>query len=160
MRFFIAGIMQGSFVGPDLHDQSYRRRVRELLEEHFEGAKVFDPFEGHSDSITYDDDRARAVFYNHNRICGQVDVLIALVPEASMGTAVEMWEAYRNGRIVVCVSPLVLNWAVRYLSHIHYETEEALVAAIESDELARRIEEVKQTAQPLSMELDEDPFEN
>ncbi|HUU42809.1 MAG TPA: hypothetical protein VMX57_03465, partial [Planctomycetota bacterium] len=47
---------------------------------------------------------------------GDADVLVAFLPEASMGTAVEMWEAHRRGRIVLAVTPLDANWAVKFLS--------------------------------------------
>ncbi len=43
MRFFIAGIMQGSHVGALLHDQGYRGRITRLLELHFPEAEVYDP---------------------------------------------------------------------------------------------------------------------
>jgi len=34
------------------------------------------------------------------------------VPEASMGTAIEMWEAHQHGAAVITISPLKHNWAV------------------------------------------------
>ena len=37
------------------------------------------------------------MFERHNDMCREVDVVIAFVPEASMGTAIEMWEAYQHG---------------------------------------------------------------
>ncbi|MBI5566742.1 MAG: hypothetical protein HY870_17715 [Chloroflexi bacterium] len=33
-----------------------------------------------------------------------------------MGTALEMWEAYHQGRPVITISPLVHNWVVKGLS--------------------------------------------
>ena len=46
-----------------------------------------------------------------------VDVVIAYLPEASMGTAIEMWEAARNGVTVWAISPLKSNWVVKFFSH-------------------------------------------
>jgi len=40
------------------------------------------------------------------------------VPHASMGTAVEMWQAFRAGIPIVTVSPLSANWIVRHLSAV------------------------------------------
>src|SRR5579871_2011633 len=100
MRFFLAGIMQGSHRGPLLHNQDYRRRIEELLLEHFPTAEVYDPLANHADSLSYDDETGSRVFFYHNRLCREVDVVLAFVPEASMGTAIEMWEANQSGRIV------------------------------------------------------------
>ncbi len=120
MRFFLAGIMQGSLREAALHDQNYRTHLRGLLEAHFPGAEVYDPLADHRESLSYDDQQGRDVFFHHNRLCREVDVVLAFVPEASMGTAIEMWEAYQNGGAVVTVSPLKHNWAVKFLSHMVY----------------------------------------
>jgi hypothetical protein len=145
MRFFLAGIMQGSLVHKALHDQDYRSHLKKLLLEHFPGSDVYDPLTDHKDSINYGPGRGKQVFFEHNRMCGEeIDVLIAFIPEASMGTAVEMWEAYRHGRVVISISPLTHNWAVKFLSHEIYPDLKACEAALASGELARKIEEVLQ----------------
>jgi hypothetical protein len=43
MRFFLAGIMQGSHLGAVLHNQDYRGRIKSLVAEHFPGADIYDP---------------------------------------------------------------------------------------------------------------------
>jgi hypothetical protein len=140
MRFFLAGIMQGSRHDATLHDQSYRAELRSLLQQHFAGAEVYDPLADHRDSLDYDERTAREVFYGHNRLCREVDVVIAFVPQASMGTAIEMWEAHEHGcGIVVAISPLSHNWAVRFCSHLLYSDLEAFTADLQAGELARRI---------------------
>ncbi len=143
MRIFVAGIMQGSHLGAVLHSQTYRGRLRELLAKHFPDAHIYDPLDDHENSLDYDEARGREVFLKHNRMCGQVDLVLAYVPEASMGTAIEMWEAHRHGRFVVCISPLEHNWAIRFCSHAIYPDADALAVALENGELQRRIEEVK-----------------
>jgi hypothetical protein len=140
MRFFLAGIMQGSHLGAVLHNQDYRGRIKALLAEHFPGADIYDPLADHKNSLDYNDEQGKRVFFHHNELCGQVDVVLAFVPEASMGTAVEMWEAYRNGRTVVTVSPLKHNWAVRFLSHAVYKDIEELEAALVSGRFRHTIE--------------------
>lgn len=142
LRFFLAGIMQGSHVGALLHNQEYRARLKQLLENHVPEADIYDPLADHAQSLGYDDARGREVFFYHNELCTQVDVVLAFVPEASMGTAIEMWQAYRSGRIVVTVSPLKHNWAVKFLSHEVYGSEEDFAAAIENGKLRARIEEL------------------
>ncbi|MFO7902421.1 MAG: hypothetical protein ACQESR_14295 [Planctomycetota bacterium] len=139
MRFFIAGIMQGSHAGEVLHHQGYREKLKELLVEHVPGAVVYDPLSEHRDSLEYDHQRGREVFLQHNRMCGEMEVLIAFVPEASMGTAIEMWEAFRHGRFVVTISPLRHNWVVRFCSHEVFADLESFAGAVRSGELCRRI---------------------
>jgi hypothetical protein len=142
MRIFLAGIMQGSHLGAVLHNQDYRGRINRLLAEHLPGADVYDPLADHADSLAYDEARGRSVFFHHNELCREVDVVVAFVPEASMGTAIEMWEAYRHGKVVITVSPLAHNWAVKFLSHAIYRDEESFAAALVSGDVARRIADV------------------
>src|SRR5262249_12981129 len=128
--------------GAALHSQDYRGRLKELLATHFPGAEVYDPLADHGNSLEYDEHQGRGVFFHHNRMCREVDVVLAFLPEASMGTAIEMWEAYQNGRAVVAISPMKHNWAVRFLSHALYADLEELEQAVVRGELAARIEEV------------------
>ncbi len=134
--------MQGSHRGAELHNQDYRGQIKRLLVDHFPGADVYDPLADHSGSLGYDERRGREVFWHHNRLCREVDVVLAVVPEASMGTAIEMWEAHEHGRTVVTVSPLVHNWAVKFLSHVLYADLEELRAAIVSGRLAEQLRNV------------------
>jgi hypothetical protein len=143
MRLFLAGIMQGSHLGQVLHHQGYRRRLKQLLADHLPEAKVYDPLADHQDSVNYGDEQGRRVFLEHNRMCGEVDVLLAFVPEASMGTAIEMWEAHRHGRIVVTISPLQHNWAIRFLSNEIFDDVDQFEQALVSGTLARRIKQLQ-----------------
>jgi hypothetical protein len=143
MRFFLAGIMQGSHLAATLHNQDYRQRIKQLLARHFPAAEVYDPLADHSDSLDYDDERGRAVFFRHNRLCSEVDVVIAFVPEASMGTAVEMWEAHRHGKAVIAISPLVHNWAVKFLSHALFADVDEFEAALADGRLAERLRAIR-----------------
>ncbi|HEY4312583.1 MAG TPA: hypothetical protein VGN12_24250 [Pirellulales bacterium] len=145
MRFFLAGIMQGSHLGPLLHNQDYRARIKSLIVEHILDAEVYDPLADHADSLEYDDHRGREVFFHHNQMAAEADVLLAFVPQASMGTAIEMWQAYRNGRAVITISPLALNWTVRFLSDEIYATVEEFEAALGCGALARRLTEILAT---------------
>ena len=79
-------------------------------------------------------------------MCREIDVLLAFVPEASMGTAIEMWEAHQHGAAVITVSPLRHNWAVKFLSHAIYGDLGEFEAAVTSGEVARRIAEVRKPA--------------
>ena len=142
MRFFLAGIMQGSHLAATIHNQDYRQHIKQLLGEHFAGAEIYDPLADHADSLSYDDQRARGVFLHHIGLCTEVDVVLAFVPEASMGTAVEIWEAFRHGKAVIVVSPMRHNWALKFLSHAIYGSLEELEAALASGELAARLQQI------------------
>jgi len=142
MRFFLAGIMQGSHAAARCHGQEYRASITRLIESHFPGADVYDPHAEHSGSLDYSHETGRDVFFRHNRLCREIDVLVAFVPEASMGTAIEMWEAHQHGAAVVTISPLRHNWAVKFLSHALYADLPAFEAALQSGDVARRIDEV------------------
>lgn len=144
MRFFLAGIMQGSHTQSRLHDQEYRTHIARLIDAHFPQAEIYDPRGKHAKSLGYDDGTGRSVFFRHNLMCRQIDVLLAFVPEASMGTAIEMWEAYQHGAAVITISPLQHNWAVKFLSHGLYADMQDFEAALESGEVAQRIREVRE----------------
>jgi hypothetical protein len=142
MHFFLAGIMQGSHAAAQCHGQEYRAALAQLIAAHFPGADVYDPHAKHSTSLDYSHETGRDVFFRHNRMCREVDVLVAFVPEASMGTAIEMWEAYQHGAAVIAISPLRHNWAVKFLSHALYADLPAFEAALKNGEVAQRIDAV------------------
>lgn len=151
MRFFIAGIMQGSHREAVLHEQDYRPHVKALLEFHYPDADIFDPLANHHQSLRYDEDKSREVFYRHNRLCREVDVVIAFLPEASMGTAIEMWEAHEHGSgIVIAISPLSHNWAVRFCSHIIFLDIDAFESELASGVLEERIERLLEAKRQVS----------
>ena len=143
MRFFLAGIMQGSHLGAVLHNQDYRAQIRQLLAATFPEAEIYDPLADHTNSLAYDDERGRQVFFHHNELCREVDAVLAFVPEASMGTAIEMWEAHRHGRTVVAISPLKHNWAVKFLSDVLYADVEQLAAELTSGRFVQRLAEIQ-----------------
>ncbi len=117
MEIFLAGIIQGSKLGTSVHDQGYRRRIRAVLGEAFPKAVIYSPAEEHPDSVMYENRKGRRVFLEVMERAGGADLLVAYLPEASMGTAIEMWIAFNAGKKVVAISPMKENWCVKYLSH-------------------------------------------
>ena len=115
MNVFLAGIIQGSLPST-IHDQDYRREIADLVREHLPQAQVFDPFDQHPDSLSYNPAQGRDVFFDLMDRASQTDILIAFLPEASMGTAIEMWSAFHSGAVILTVSGLTENWVVRFLS--------------------------------------------
>lgn len=141
MKFFIAGVMQGSKIALELHDQNYRERLKTAVSKAFPNSSVYDPFERNKNSLFYAPEAGKKVFLTHNRMCGtEIDVLIAFVPVASMGTAIEMWEAWQNGAIILTISPLTENWAVKFLSDALYPDLETFFQQLDSGEIARLLE--------------------
>jgi hypothetical protein len=136
MRVFIAGVMQGSRTDDSVTDQGYREQITRILHENLRGVEVIDPWTLHPESEGYDIERARDTFMSMNVLAGQADVLVAYVPEASMGTAVEIWEAYRNGAKVFCITPMAGNWVVKLLSSQVFPTLEAFEAFVRNGGLA------------------------
>jgi molybdopterin converting factor small subunit len=113
---FIGGIMQGSRRENTIDTQDYRRIIGHCLREHLPNVEVIDPFELHPNSVGYDTNEARRTLIALAQTAGQADAVVVYVPEASMGTALEMWEAYRGGKPIFAISPLIYNWVVRCLA--------------------------------------------
>jgi len=135
MQFFIAGIIQGSIEEMEIHPQDYRTRIREMLKKHFPEAEVFCPVEHHPNSLYYAFEEGRRTFFDLMAQAAEADVLVAFLPEASMGTAIEMWEAFHHGRVVLAVSPLKENWVVKFLADVVLNSLEDLEIFITSGQL-------------------------
>ncbi len=128
MRVFIGGVIQGSKRENELNDQGYRQAIREAIESRHPGAEILDPVTLFPDSVTYDGDRARQVLFDMAEEAATMDVVVAYLPQASMGTALEMIRAYDAGTPVVSISPMKYNWFIRSLSRCVFPTLEAFVA--------------------------------
>ena len=116
MKIFIAGIMQGSTMGHSIQGQDYRQLIREAVEVQHPQAEIVDPFSLFPDSVTYDDQRAKQVLFEMADEAGSADIVIAYLPKASMGTALEMIRAYDNGKTIISISPMEANWVIRSVS--------------------------------------------
>lgn len=140
LRIFLAGIIQGSL--PDaIHDQEYRNAITAIVRKHFPDAMLYDPFAEHPDSLKYHDELARETFFSLMERAANTDLMIAFLPEASMGTAIEMWNAYHAGAVVLCISPLTENWVVRFLADIVLPDLEALERYLASGEVEKLLQE-------------------
>ncbi len=139
MRVFIAGVMQGSRTDERVTDQGYRQFVARVLREHLNGVDIIDPWALHPNSEGYDTHQAHVTFMHMNELAGQVDVLVAYVPEATMGTAIEMWQAYRAGAKVFTISTMADNWVVKLLSNRVFPSLEAFAAYVANGGLASEV---------------------
>jgi hypothetical protein len=116
LKIFIAGVIQGSLQGKSIHSQDYRTEIKSLLGAAFPTADIFDPFDGHEYSIDYDDELGRQTFHRHLDEARSSDLLVAYLPHASLGTAIEIWESHQKGIPVWIISPMQTNWVVRFCS--------------------------------------------
>jgi hypothetical protein len=108
--------MQGSIKGQGIVGQDYRRLVRDSIKTHHPDAEIVDPFSLFPDSVEYDDHRAKQTLFEMAAEAGASDILIAYLPQASMGTALEMIRAYDNGKVIISISPMEKNWLIRAVS--------------------------------------------
>ncbi len=115
-RFFLAGIIQGSQRGRRLYPQDYRERIKRALEERFPRAVIFCPYELHPNSIDYDSEKGKETFLRMIEEAKRSDCLVAYLPEASLGTAIEIWECYKSGVPIWTISPMGENWVVKFFS--------------------------------------------
>jgi sulfur carrier protein ThiS len=138
-RVFIGGIMQGSRRENTIDTQDYRLIIGQCLRSHLLNVEVIDPFELHPNSVAYDTAAARRTLIDLAQAAGLADVVVVYVPEASMGTALEMWEAYRGGKPIFAISPLVYNWVVRCLATRVFADLDEFCAFVASGDFERSL---------------------
>jgi hypothetical protein len=136
MRVFLAGIMQGSLVEPKIVDQRWREAIKASLARHVPDAEVYCHFEAHPESVGYDYPRIIQTLHDGFRKAAECDVLVAYLPSASMGTAIEMYEAARGGAVVLTISPLAANWVVLACSDKVFSGAEAFDEFLKSGQLS------------------------
>jgi hypothetical protein len=132
MRIFIGGVMQASNHGKGIVDQGYRGQIARALQARWPDIGVIDPFSLHPNSVEYNDASARETLFAMVDLAAHSDLVIAYVPTASMGTAMEMFAAYQRGVPVITISSLATNWVVIALSCRVYPDLSSFLDAIAS----------------------------
>src|SRR5919205_2411917 len=130
MRVFLAGIIQGSYQGLELHDQSYRERLKTIFRTHLPDTETCCPIEMHPAAVDYAPEQQRQAFIELVETASQADLVVAYLPQASLGTAIEMWEAYHHGRPVVVITPMRENWVINLLARAVFPTVDAFAAFV------------------------------
>jgi nucleoside 2-deoxyribosyltransferase len=130
MRVFLAGIIQGSYQGLELHDQSYRDRLKDIFRTYVPDAETCCPIEMHPSGVGYAPEQQRQAFFELVETASQADLVVAYLPQASLGTAIEMWEAYHHGRPVVVITPMRENWVINLLAQAVFPTLDAFEAFV------------------------------
>ncbi|MFP4105854.1 MAG: hypothetical protein ACLFVU_07140 [Phycisphaerae bacterium] len=141
MKVFLAGIIQGSLAEESIHQQDWREPITRLLVEHVPEAEIYCHYSVHPNSITYGMQQIVETFEDGLRRAHESDLVICWVPEASMGTAIEMYEAYQRGAAVVTISPMSANWVLRIYSHELLGSLEEFAAMVQSGRLRELVED-------------------
>lgn len=136
---FLAGTMQGISRGTELVDQSYRIKIKELLNQYYPAIKIHCPLEimyrkfgnkinelqtliSHLSkeplilpkAIDHRLKEAAEAFHDLLNLVSTSDLLIAYLPnhEPSMGTAMEMLHAYKNNKQIISITDMKENLAI------------------------------------------------
>jgi len=141
MNVFLAGIIQGSLIEATINSQHWREPIKRILASHMPKAEIYCHYSEHPNSITYGMEDIRETLTDGIKRAAECDLLIAFLPGASMGTSIEIYEAYRSGATVVTISPLAANWVIRAYSHIILNDMDAFETCVADGSLARLIEE-------------------
>jgi hypothetical protein len=139
MRVFIAGIMQGSRLDRYIDEQDYRRVIAQAVLGRYPAWEIVDPNELHPHGVDYDDELARVTLLEMAELASQADLVVAYAPKASMGTAIEMWQAFRAGVPLVTISPMAANWVVKHLSNVVLSDLAAFQAWVAGGELDKLV---------------------
>jgi hypothetical protein len=134
MRVFIGGVMQASNHDKGIVDQGYRRQIAAAIGARWPEIEVIDPFSLHPNSVEYDDASARETLFAMAALAASSDLVIAYVPTASMGTALEMHAAYLRGVPVIAISPLATNWVIIALARRVFPDLSSFLAALAAAE--------------------------
>jgi hypothetical protein len=139
MKIYISGIMQGSTRSHGIQEQDYRRLLRDAVKIHHPDAEIYDPFLHFPDSVEYDNQRAKEVLFELAAESGTSDVVIAFLPEASMGTALEIIRAYDNGKTILSISPMEKNWFINAVSTKIFPTLDEFFTWINQTDLTKLV---------------------
>lgn len=138
MRVFLSGVIQGSHNGAGVADQGYRRQITAILRAWQPDIDVIDPWAIWPDAVDYDMAKAKTVLLEELALAQRADALIAYLPSASMGSALEMLSAYQAGVPIYTITTLNRNWAVHALSTRVFDSLETFAAFVQADGLLAR----------------------
>ena len=144
MKVFISGVMQGSIKGVGIQSQDYRQTITNILTETQQDVEVVDPILLFPGSVKFDEQKAKEVLFELVEIAASADMVVAYLPEASMGSAMEMLRAYDHGKPVVTISPMNKNWFILSMSKLIFPTFEAFADWCSTVDLAAWLVEVQE----------------
>ena len=116
MKIYLSGVMQGSIKGKGIQEQGYRQVISDAVKVLHPDAEIYDPFSVFPNSVEFDEHRAKQTLFAMAEEAATSDIVIAYLPEASMGTALEMVRAYDCGKTIISISTLEKNWFIGAVS--------------------------------------------
>lgn len=139
LRVFIAGVMQANRRDPSMESQDYRLLLSEALRRHIPNVQLIDPWAENPNSLEYTEEQARHTFVTMTNMASEADLLIAYLPLPSMGTAMEMWQAYQANTYIIAVTPFVHHWAIRFTANEILPDLESLIGWLENGRFQQEI---------------------
>ncbi len=115
MKIYISGVMQGS-KDRGIQEQGYRQVIRDALKIHHPNVEIYDPLLAFPGGAEFDEHHSKQALFAMAEQAALADIVIAYLPEASMGTGLEMIRAYDNGKTIISISTLEKNWFIRAVS--------------------------------------------
>jgi len=135
-KVFLAGIIQGSKQDNSINSQDYRQMIIDAFNSPPIGFEIFDPFKGHERSVDYDDEKGKDTFFGAIERIKECNLMVAFLPQASLGTAIEIWEAYKMGIPVWTISSMKTNWVIKFCSEKVFENVESLGDFLQNEDTA------------------------
>ncbi len=102
--------MQGSHREMAMCDQGYRTRIADAVRRRHPEVEIVDPFVLHPGSMAFGREQAVETFLSLLDMAAGADLLVAYLPRASLGTALEIGRAFDAGKPVIAISPMDKNW--------------------------------------------------
>jgi nucleoside 2-deoxyribosyltransferase len=91
--------------------------------------------QGQAQHRDYDDDKAKEVLFSMAKKAAEADLVIAYLPNASMGTALEMIRAYDSGKPVFTISPMSANWFIIAVSTRIFSTLDEFIQWVSENKI-------------------------
>lgn len=120
MKIFLAGVMQGNKKVYGIRSQDYRKKITGIIKAVLPNATVIDPDITDPNRLSYTKEQSSDMFFRYCKMASEVDLVVSFIPEASMGSAIEMWIAYNAKIPILTISPMDYNWVVKLLSRKIY----------------------------------------
>lgn len=122
-----------------MESQDYRLLLSEALRRHIPNVQLIDPWAENPNSLEYTEEQARHTFVTMTNMASEADLLIAYLPLPSMGTAMEMWQAYQANTYIIAVTPFVHHWAIRFTANEILPDLESLIGWLENGRFQQEI---------------------
>jgi len=144
VHVYLAGIINGSQNEDVVYDQDYRKKISRALKNKYKGIDIYDPFHDKESIFKMSEKEKKAFFINETLRClYDIDLIISYLPEASMGTAIEMFEAWIGHSTILTISPMKSNWTVKFLSDRVYDNIDDFIYSVKNNELDTFMNETK-----------------